>query len=362
MPVAGTALPAALRTVLTLVLALAAGAVLHALHAPLPWLIGPLLATAACSLRGLPVTAPPVLLSAGQWAIGCALGLYFTPPVLRVLESLAPAVAAGVLWALLLGHGFYRLLWRLNHHLPGMDRATAYYAAAIGGASEMAVLAQRHGARVDLVAAAHSLRVLLVVVLIPFGYQAAGVHGLDGTPPAAGSVQPAGLAALVAATAAGGWVMKRLRLPNPWLLGALAVALGLSASGVAWSALPGWVSAGGQVFIGVALGIRFTPGFLQAAPRWLASVAAGTLGMIVLSAGFAGIVARAAGLHPATVLLGTSPGGIAEMCLTAQALQLGVPVVTAFHVVRYVVVLLTAAPLYRRLVARDRPRSMPAPP
>ena len=68
-----------------------------------------------------------------------------------------------VAWALLLGHGFYRFLWRLSP--PGtVQPASAYFAAAIGGASEMALLAERHHAQVDRVAAAHSLRVLMVSV------------------------------------------------------------------------------------------------------------------------------------------------------------------------------------------------------
>jgi uncharacterized membrane protein AbrB (regulator of aidB expression) len=33
-------------------------------------------------------------------------------------------------------------------------------------------------------------------------------------------------------------------------------------------------------------------------------------------------------------------------------MQLGVPAVTAFHVTRYLVVLLATAPLYRRIVER----------
>jgi uncharacterized membrane protein AbrB (regulator of aidB expression) len=79
----------------------------------------------------------------------------------------------------------------------------------------------------------------------------------------------------------------------------------------------------------------------------LASVAAGTLAMIVLSAGVGAMLAAAVGLHPATGVLGTAPGGIAEMCITAKVLQLGVPAVTAFHVLRYLAVLLLTAPLFR---------------
>jgi uncharacterized membrane protein AbrB (regulator of aidB expression) len=47
----------------------------------------------------------------------------------------------------------------------------------------------------------------------------------------------------------------------------------------------------------------------------------------------------------ATMVLGTSPGGIAEMAITAKVLQLGVPVVTAFQVCRLVAVLVLAEPL-----------------
>jgi uncharacterized protein len=53
------------------------------------------------------------------------------------------------------------------------------------------------------------------------------------------------------------------------------------------------------------------------------------------------------GLPWATLVLGTSPGGIAEMAITAKVLQLGVPVVTAFQVCRLVAVLVLAEPVYR---------------
>jgi uncharacterized membrane protein AbrB (regulator of aidB expression) len=40
--------------------------------------------------------------------------------------------------------------------------------SSIGGASEMTLLAEREGARTDLVAAAHSLRLLIVTLSVPF--------------------------------------------------------------------------------------------------------------------------------------------------------------------------------------------------
>ncbi|MFY9512197.1 MAG: AbrB family transcriptional regulator, partial [Rubrivivax sp.] len=59
-------------------------------------------------------------------------------------------------------------------------------------------------------------------------------------------------------------------------------------------------------------------------------------------------LALVAGLHPATAVLATAPGGIAEMAITAKVLQLGVPVVTAFQVLRYVAVLTLTPLLFKR--------------
>ena len=345
--------PAGFQLAITLLLAATAGALAQALHSPLPWLIGPLLFTAAASALGAPLRASHRLRNAGQWILGTALGLYFSPQAVAVVQTLAPAIALGVAWALGLGYAFYHcLMWAERGR--GVLPASAFFGAAIGGASEMALLADRAGAQVDRVASAHSLRVLIVVVLIPFAYQALGVHGADPAMRAVHDVQPVGLALLLAATAAGGALMQVLRAPNPWVLGALAVSAVLSGSGVEWSALPRPLSNAAQLAIAVTLGVRFTPASLRAAPRWLAAVALGTLVMIALSAGFAALLAWGWQLHPATMLLATSPGGITEMAITASVLGLGVPVVTAFHVVRYIAVLVLTGPLWRCEMLRLR--------
>ena len=340
------------RIALTLGLAWAAALICQALHLPLPWMLGPLLASALLGMAGVPVMASGRLRNVGQWVIGVALGLYFTPAVVALIVDLAPALLAGVTWALALGYGFYLFLLRsLRREAASTgdraERATAFYAAAIGGASEMAVLAESRGGRVDRVAAAHSMRLLLVVTIIPFGFQALGLQGVDLAPPAMSEVRPLGLLALAAASLVGVALLRRIGAPNPWVLGALVVTMALTASGIELSALPAGASPAGQLFIGLALGTRFTPDFVHAAPRWLGAVAFGTLVMIAVSALFAMLLARSFGLHPATALLATAPGGIAEMAITAKVLQLGVPVVTAFQVLRYVVVLTLTPLLFR---------------
>ena len=145
------------------------------LHLPLPWLLGPLLLTAVCSARGWPISGHTLFRNAGQWCIGTSLGLYFTPAMLGVIAVNIPAIAAAVLFALLLGALGAAAYYRFG----GVDFQTAWFASAIGGASEMANLAVHYKAHVEQVVSAHSLRVLLVVVIIPFAYQFLGVHGMD---------------------------------------------------------------------------------------------------------------------------------------------------------------------------------------
>lgn len=340
-----------LRAAATLLLALAAALACVWLRTPLPWMIGPLLATALASIAGAPTRSIPLLRNAAQWMIGTALGLYFTPQVTALVGSLWWAIVLSVAWALALGWGFGRWLHRGHAHSLGVgereQRATTYFSAAIGGASEMTLLAEREGARSDLVAAAHSIRLVIVTLLIPFAFSFADLHGVDASLPGPRVVQPVGLALLLAATAIGAWLMERTGRANPWFMGALLVAMGLTMAGQELSALPGWLTNAAQLVIGVSLGVRFQREFLQAAPRWLGAVALGTLGMVLLCVVFAAGLAWATGLHFATLILGTSPGGIAEMAITAKVLQLGVPVVTAFQVCRLVAVLMLVEPLYR---------------
>eukprot|EP01032_Pedospumella_encystans_P002535 gene2535-2985_t len=196
----------------------------------------------------------------------------------------------------------------------------------------MAVQGERHGANVERVAAAHSLRIMMVVGIIPFAIQYWGSHGLglgaDLFVPGARGVQPLGLLGLMLLTSGAALALKKGKLPNAWVIGPLLMALLLTAFGVHLSRLPEWMVKAGQLFIGISLGTRFTPGFLHTAPHYLASVAACGALSLALAAGFGLLLAKAAGLNPGTVILATSPGGIAEMSLTAQTLHLGVPIVT----------------------------------
>jgi membrane AbrB-like protein len=329
-----------------------AGYVCSLLHTPIPWMLGPLLALAVLRVGGVNITAPPGARQVGQWIIGSTLGLYFAPQVIRDVAAAWPLLALGALFAIAAGYIGGVVLSRLS----GVDRTTAVFASVPGGATEMSVLGERFGARVDQVAAAQSLRILVVVVVVPFAFAWLDAHGSDRYQPSSSAFDATRLAGLLAATLAGGFVAQWRRVPNAFILGALAVAIPLTASAIPLSTMPAPLSNAGQCLLGCTLGSRFEPDFLRGAPRFIAAVVATVLGAIAMAAGFAWALAWIAGYNPWTLGLGLAPGGMAEMCVTAKMLQLGVPLVTAFHVTRMAVLLVCTAPLFAWLQRRRRAR------
>ncbi len=328
-----------------LVVAVSAGAICSAIGTPIPWMLGPLFAIAALRVAGFGVAAPPGARYVGQWIIGTSLGLYFTPSALAGVAGSWHVIVAATFFAIVVGYVCGLLLARL----AGIDRTTGVFASVPGGAAEMATLGERFGARADRVAAAHSLRMLMVVAIVPAVFALADVHGADRFVAGTQKFDAGGLALLMAATLIGCGVFQLVRAPNAFVLGSLAVAIPLAATEVDLSAMPTVLSNAGQCLLGSALGARFQPDFLRGAPRFVGATVVSVLLAIALSAVFAVALAWATEQNAATLVLGTAPGGIAEMCITAKVLQLGVPLVTACHVTRVVVLLLATAPLFGTL-------------
>lgn len=351
MPFPNTLRTTAWRQVLsTLVLAAAAGALAASLHVPLPWMIGPLFAVAGARMCDIDLRPLPGGRQTGQWAIGAALGLYFSPEVVAQLGLHAPLVLAAALGSLAVGMVCALVMRRLG----GVDAATAFFAALPGGASEMAGLADRHGGAVDRIAAAHALRVLLVVSLLPFALTFAGVQGSDLYVPLMREVDARTFPLLVGASLLGVAAFKLLRIANAWVLGPLLGVAVATLAGVPLSALPTWVVNGGQLLIGCALGSRFSRAFFRAAPRFMAVAALTAVLSIVLSFALAALLGQWSTAPLPTLSLATAPGGVSEMCITAKVLQLGVPLVTVCHVLRVVVLTVGAQwsfGLFRRVIA-----------
>lgn len=315
---------------------------------PLPWLLGPLFVVASLRLTNQSIKCPPLVKHVGQFVIGISLGLFFTPDITELIIKHYLAIVLGIVFAMCLG-----LLGTLIFIKIGQtDPKTAWFAAAIGGASEMTTLADRFGARADLVATSHSIRLFAVVTIIPFAYAFWGVKGIDLQLPLSHLVQLQDLLMLTMLAGIGGVLFQRFQIPNPWVLGPLFITIGLIATQTLETGLPFGLSQAGQLMIGWSLGDRYRSQFLKAAPRFTLAVLTYTASALILTSVVAMCVSYFSSLPMATLLLSFAPGGLAEMSITAKVLMLGAPIVTAFQVSRMVCVVVLTTLLQKRFLLK----------
>jgi len=321
------------------------GALCAWLHIPLPWMTGSLLAMAIAQMAGARLEPLPGGRSGAMLVVGVSLGLYFTLPVLQQVSTYWP-------WFLFLGFaaiGYGAVSALVLMRLAGVDRATAYFGSMPGGANEMVLVGERQGALVDRVAFAHSVRMLVVVTLIPSAITDAGFSATEDYRPVLVPFDPIGLGILFSAALAVALVARRWRVPTAFTMGPLLLTIALTASGVQLSSVPTVLTNIAQVFLGCALGARFDRTFLVTAPRFAMAMIPAILVMLGLAAATGWLISVTSGVHLGAALLAAAPGGIAEMSITAKVLRVGVAFVTAAHVVRYMVVVLFNIPMYHLL-------------
>jgi membrane AbrB-like protein len=341
---------------LALVLGAIGGALFHWLRLPLAWMIGAMVFVTIAAAAGAPVGMSLRLRSVMIAVLGVMLGSAFTPDIVdHMARWWSSIVALFVYVALTTGLCMY-----YYQRVGGYDRVTAYFSAAPGGLSEMVMMGGAMGGDERAVALSHGARILLIVLVIPFGFQLLGGYqpgGSFGAP--AASVPLADLAVLLACGVVGYGVARLLRMPSAALIGPMALSAAVHLLGLTTSRPPAEAIAVAQVVVGTGIGCRFAgvaPGRILKA---LSLALGATAILLVVSAGFAAILAGIVEVPLQGVLLAFSPGGLAEMSLIALALGIDVAYVSSQHVVR-IFIIIALAPWVFRLLQRKKPPAPPA--
>jgi membrane AbrB-like protein len=151
--------------ILTLAVGLAGGLLGLWLRLPAGPLMGSMLAVAALGLTGwLPGEAIPASLKdLAKILIGTVVGSAVTLGTLQALRE--AALPALLLTAVLVAAGLAGG-WVLSL-VTKVDIATALFATAPGGSAEMTAAAESMGADAPLVAALQTIRIVVVIVVVP---------------------------------------------------------------------------------------------------------------------------------------------------------------------------------------------------
>ncbi|WP_272003356.1 AbrB family transcriptional regulator [Roseovarius sp. ZX-A-9] len=348
-------MPHLLTTSLLILGAALAGFASRLIAMPLPFLLGPLLATALVATllpHRLPqgYRFPPRLRRTFIAVIGLMIGAQVTPALFDNPGRL------GISFLALIGFVASALAYNylIFRRFGGYDRATAFYAGTPGGLYESIALGEAAGADMPRLMLQQFLRVILVVTLLPVGlslYLGAPVGSSAGVSLAQGPVPWQALPWLAAAGAFGLWLGERLRLPAGQIIGPLAVAAALSLSGLGHLDVPQWLVNLAQIVIGVALGLRFTGLSRALILRGMILACASVAGMLALAAGMALAMKPILGEGFDVLLISFAPGGVTEMALVALSLQANPAFVTLHHILRILITvigMIATAPLIRR--------------
>lgn len=323
------------------VMTIMAGAVLFGFLAlwakfPLPWMLGALVFSATVRLLDYPVCVPVQTRQLGQVLVASSVGLSFTPEALQLMGTLAIPMVLAALLTILLSFGVAAVLMKMTSAGASM----AILATLPMGPVESALLARKHDTAVGPVVFAQTIRIVLLVILIP-----PLIVYLDGSVKDPVAVLRAsewtteGAALLFALGMTGALILRFIRISNPFFLGALAGAALGAVIGLPVSAYPYVVLVGAQIFLGIWLGAVFDRDLFRNARGFLPGSILTSVLMIILCAVMGLGMAGLTGQPWQVLVLATAPGSVTEMALTAKILQEGLAIVTAFHIVRIFIIL-----------------------
>lgn len=333
-----------------IVIALCVGVLFSFIGVPAGFLIGGLVVGISYGLflRPLSFSGMPFRFALGY--VGVNVGFMMEPELFRLLLHYFLPLLISLTITLLAGVGIGWLLYRWTD----LDPLTAYFSTVPGGASEVIAFSGEYGADNRIVAAFHTARITLFVMLVPFlasVFYPGDMTKVQGEP----LFESISIGTLIGFFVA---ILLAIILFSLWKLPAGTLFYGVFAGFVMseWiltnaPSIPTYIAGIGQALIGVMVGVRFDRS------TFLKLKEIGVVSALLLAVYFLFSLVNAAIFHwltdlpYMTSLLSTAPAGAAEMSSTAMALHLEPTLVSSLHIIR-VIALFLFLPIVIHLLRR----------
>jgi membrane AbrB-like protein len=333
----------------TVAIAFVGGAIFNALNLPLPWMLGAMTATGSITLVRIETNMDVRLRTGMIIVLGVLLGSAFSPEILE-RAALWPvtliSLAGYVLLSTVSGYMYFRL--------AGFEPKTAFFSGVPGGLNEMVTMTGAMGGNERQVSVAHTTRIFLVVMTLPFLFRiiedtdlALRTFSFDGAAPTALDI-----ALLAGSALVGLYGARSLRLPAPHLTGPMVASAAVHLAGLTHAAPPVLLVAGAQTLLGASVGARFAGLTYRDLGRVLRLGGIATAILLTITGIFAVGLHAVTGIPFASIVLAFSPGGLTEMSLVALALNVDTAFVATHHIVRITVVVMLVPFLFRLMRAR----------
>jgi membrane AbrB-like protein len=326
----------------TLLIAFAGGLLATLAGVPAGWLSGAMIAVTVAAIAGLDTRLPRLLADASFVLVGAMLGAGVTPEIVGQAAGWPVTLAGLVLSTLVVVVAVRAFLV----HVARWDAPTALFAALPGALSYVMALATESHADVRRVAVSQTMRLFLLVALIP--PLVAFAEGERLVPLVRAVGDPLSIVLTIAVAAAGGLLLAKLRVPAGLLTGSIFASAFVHVGGWVDGGLPAWMINAAFVVLGALIGGRFAGTGL----RFLRDVALAGAGAFVVALGvswaFAWAVSLFVDVPPVQILVAFAPGGLDAMTALAIALHLDSAFVAIHQLVRFMAIAMLAPAVTRR--------------
>lgn len=324
----------------TLIISLAGGYSFYLLNAPLPWMLGPLVfVNALTALWKIPVCWPVSIRNVGLIILGFIMGSSFTPNTLLKIADQLPAMLAATISTVI----FSMLVGYLTHKQTGISLESSVLGSTPGGMTQMVVLSEEvPGSDTTVVTFLQTIRLLSVVFIVPF----LAIHGLPnglgstGSAVLAGDPPPYAEFVFAFTAIASALSASALNFPTAFLLGPALGTAALVLAGLQPPPVPMPLVIAAQLFIGVYLGVTTKPANLENWKQLLPYSIGGGVAIVLFSLGIGYLLTFWHNIDIITAFLGTAPGGMTEMGITAINVGADISIITAYQLFRLLFMLI----------------------
>ncbi|SON58313.1 membrane protein AbrB duplication [Hartmannibacter diazotrophicus] len=336
----GSDRPNAMWLALALSIGLSGGFLFSLLGMPAPWLSGSMIAVALAVLSGLKAEMHSRLRDAIFILLGISMGAGVTPE----------AIGHVALWPLSLAALFVTVAgivcstFVYLRRCAGWDKASALFGAVPGALSYVLMLAETTRADVPRVALSQTIRVFLLVAVLPgvvtyLESRYSDVATATATVAQPAPAQLADLLLMMVCGLAAGLAGMKAKVPAGALFGAFFMSAFLHGSGLVSGILPPILLTAGYVFLGTFMGLRFS------GTRWSdlfnglrSGLGAFVVGSVVSVTG-ALVASFGLDLPLGQALVAFAPGGLEAMVILAFSLGLDPAFVATHQLARFSVMM-----------------------
>jgi membrane AbrB-like protein len=298
---------------------------------------------------------PKKLQGLARIILGISIGVQVNRQILGEIKAAALPVLCVVIGIIV----FCFLLARLVSKSSGMNFTTSLCGASPGMMSVMIMLAEDLGGNVPVVAVLHTLKVFLTVGFMPFiteSMKTAG--GLFAGAAAYGVPQslPVYYGKIIFLILGGILLEKLLRrrgTPSSEFLAGLLIASSCNPLFLQLESFPPLLQLAALWIIATSIGTQINRQSLAAIKHYALPCAILVVTQIAFGLLLGWILSRTTAIDGVTALIGTCPTAMEAMVILAAEMRANVPLVTAMHTTRVIIVMIVMPLLVRRVSAKN---------